>query len=124
MTDPINAIDALVGRLLHGPMHKFTFTEEAGHSGYDVERLLQQYHIRCWGRAAQGKECSLLVKRRQAAWAEYLLCRAGVPLTGKLLNLAHRGKAGKMPPPWTRHGVGPKTFVDYVVRFAGFLLGQ
>lgn len=84
MIDPINWLDGLFGQLLHGPMHRFTFSRQGDFTGVDVERMLQQYGVRVWGREADKEEIGLLVKESQAIWAEYLLCRAGVPLTCSL----------------------------------------
>lgn len=49
--------------------------------GIDVERLLARYGIKVWDRGASGEELYFCVKRRQVKWAEYVLLRAGVPLT-------------------------------------------
>lgn len=127
--DVINWLDGAVGRLAHGPMHRFTYSIATGFRGVDVEMLLHQYGIRVWGREVVGdEELALLVKQRQAMWAEYILCRAGVPLTCKLLdkrNLQYRQQhsPGSMPTPWTERGVGPYTFVDRIVDWLYRLLG-
>jgi len=127
--DLLNPLDALVGRLLHGPMHRFTFRRDGGFTGAQVEMLLRQYGIRVWGREVDDRhELALLVKRRQAVWAEYILCRAGVPLTSPLLdprNEAYRQHhpQGSMPTPWTEGGVGPHTLVDHLVDWLYRLLG-
>lgn len=49
--------------------------------GIDIERLLTRYGIRVWDRGASGAELYFCVKRRQVKWAEYVLLRAGVPVT-------------------------------------------
>jgi len=119
--DLINPLDGLLGRAVHGKMHRFTFRADGEFSGYEVEKLLRRYGIRIWGREmAEGEDRAFLVKQRQAVWAEYLLCRAGVPLTCKLLdgrNESYRQRHApqSMPEPWTRQGIGPTSFVDYVV---------
>jgi hypothetical protein len=83
--------------------------------------LLRQYGIRIWGREiSDEEELAFLVKTKQAVWAEYILCRAGVPLTSKLLDPRNeqyrlRHPPGAMPKPWTERGIGPYSFVDHVV---------
>lgn len=91
--------------------------------------LLRQYGIRIWGREIDDSdELAFLVKRSQAVWAEYVLCRAGVPLTSKLLDprneqYRQRHAPGSMPTPWSERGIGPHTFVDHVVDWLYRLLG-
>lgn len=127
--DLINWLDGAAGQLAYGPMHRFTFSIATGFRGVDVEMLLHQYGIRVWGRETIGEEeLALLVKQKQAVWAEYLLCRAGVPLTGKLLDprneqYRQRHAPGSMPTPWSEGGIGPHSFVDHVVEWLNRLLG-
>jgi len=129
LPDLIDPIDAWIGRLTHGPMHRFTFSTAGEFSGVEVEMLLRRYGIRIWGRELdQPDELAFLVKRRQAIWAEYILCRAGVPLTCPLLdarNAQYRQQhaQGSMPTPWDQQGIGPHTFVDHVVDWLNRLLG-
>ena len=79
LPDVVNPADGLWGRLVHGPMHRFTFYPDGGFSGVDVEMLMRQYGIRIWGREMDDPaERAFLVKKSQAVWAEYVLCRAGV----------------------------------------------
>lgn len=116
----INPLDGLIGRLLHGPMHRFTWKIAPGYSGKDVEMRLRQYGIRVWGREMDdGPDRGLLVRQSQAVWAEYVLCRAGVPLTSPLLNSRHTNihveHGGTMPSPWTSKGVGARSLVDRLV---------
>ncbi len=127
--DLIDPLDGWLGRLWHGPMHRFTMLRDGGFTGTAVEKLLHQYGIRLWGRELDDpKEIAFLVKQRQAVWAEYILCRAGVPLTCKLLDQrnAHyrqRHAPGAMPTPWAAKGIGPHSFVDHVVDWLDRLLG-
>lgn len=119
--DIINPLDGLWGRSTHGPMHRFTFRADGDFSGYEIEKMLRRYGIHIWGRETDGDaERAFLVRRRQAIWAEYLLCRAGVPLTCALLDprnehYRRRHIPRSMPVPWTKHGVGPASFVDHVL---------
>jgi hypothetical protein len=127
--DPINLLDGLIGRLAHGPLHQFTFSTKSGFTGGDVEFLLRQYGVPVWGRGLlPDEQISLHVKQSQAIWAEYLLCRAGVPLTCELLdprNAAYqeRHAPGTMPQPWDERGVAPHSFVAHVVDWLNRLIG-
>ncbi len=127
--DLIHPIDGLFGRWLHGPMHRFAFARGAGFTGVEVEHLLRRYGIRVWGREIEDDdEIAFLVKERQAVWAEYILCRAGVPLTGNLLDprneqYRYRHAPQSMPTPWSKEGIGPHSFVDHVVDWLNRWLG-
>jgi hypothetical protein len=126
--DLVDAIDGWTGRLFHGPMQRFTFLRAGDFTGAEVEQLLRRYGIRVWGRELDHpEELALLVKRKQAIWAEYILCRAGVPLTSPLLDPrnAHyqpRHAPNTMPTPWDERGIGPHSFVDHVVDWLDRLL--
>lgn len=127
--DMINPLDGLWGQMRHGPMHRFTFRADEPYSGVEIEKTLRRYGIRVWGREMDDPtERALLVKQSQAIWAEYLLCRAGVPLTCPLLdsrNLTclNQHAAGSMPTPWTVGGIGAHSFVDHVVDWLDRLVG-
>lgn len=127
--DIIDPIDGWFGRLLYGPMHRFSFVRQNEFSGIEVEHLLRKYGIRVWGReVTDAEEISFLVKRKQAIWAEYILCRAGVPLTCQLLDprnaqYQQRHAPKTMPTPWDERGIGPISFVDHVVDWLAKLLG-
>ncbi len=127
--DLLNPLDGQFGRLFNGPMHRFTFRADGGFSGLEVEKMLRRYGIRVWGREmADSEERALLVKQSQAVWAEYLLCRAGVPLTCQLLDprndtYRYHHSQDTMPVPWTQHGVGAHSFVDHIVDWIDKLLG-
>lgn len=127
--DLIDPIDAWFGRILNGPMHRFSFSRHGGFSGAEVEMLLRQYGVRVWGREFDAPdELALLVKKRQAIWAEYILCRACVPLTCQLLDprneqYRQRHAPGSMPTPWTERGIRPHTMIDYIVDWLYRLIG-
>ena len=126
--DIISPIDTIIGVARHGKMHRFTFDVSSGFTGYKVEKLLRRYGVRVWGRKVSGSERSFLVKNSQAVWAEYVLCRAGIPLLDPLLDprnaqyaVAHEGEP--MPPPWTEKGIGPITFIDHFGEWMAKLFG-
>lgn len=52
--------------------------------GIDVEMLLRRHGVKVWDRGIAGDDLYFCVKRRQVKWAEYLLLRAGVPVTSVL----------------------------------------
>jgi hypothetical protein len=128
MIDPIDWLDGLFGQLFHGPLHRFTFSRLGDFTGVEVEKMLQQYGVRVWGREADKEEIGILVKESQAIWAEYLLCRAGVPLTCKLLdarNAQYREQhpRSSMPIAWTERGIGLHSLVDHIVDWLDRRLG-
>ena len=55
-------------------------------TGGKVARHLKRYGIKVWNRGVTGSDYFFCVKRRQVVWAEYLLLRAGVPVTSKLVD--------------------------------------
>ncbi len=80
-------LDAVYVRATVGPLHRFTFRRGRGFVGRDVERILTEQGIRVFERVRVGRDqLGFGVRRDQALWAEYLLCRAGVPLTSELLD--------------------------------------
>ena len=119
--DLINPLDALFGKLRHGPLFRISYERDAGYTGAQVEYMLRQYGIRVWGREVDhADEIAIQVKRSQALWAEYILCRAGIPLTYELLDprnadYYNQHTSRTMPTPWTEKGIGPHSFVDHVV---------
>jgi hypothetical protein len=52
--------------------------------GADIEALLGSKGIRLWGLGFANGEMFFRVSRRQAAWAQYLMLKAGVPLLHQL----------------------------------------
>ena len=71
--------------------------------GIDVERLLKRHGVKIWDRGIAGDDFYFCVKQRQVKWAEYLLLRAGVPVTSALvdprnLQYAQKYAPGSEPP--------------------------
>lgn len=129
LPDLIDPLDGWIGRMVHGRMHRFSFLRAGEFTGAQVEKLLQQYGIRIWGRELDDpEELAFYVKETQAVWAEYILCRAGVPLTTALLEprnaqYALRHSPQSMPTPWQEKGIGPHSIVDHIVNWIDRLLG-
>lgn len=126
--NPYNFLDGAYARMVHGTMHKFTFDPRTGFSGTSVEMLLRQYGIRVWGRELyRPDERAFLVKESQAQWAEYIMCRAGVPLTCDLIDprnadYGENHEPGTMPLPWTEDGIGPHSIIDHIVDMMFFFV--
>lgn len=126
--DILSPIDTLFGIARYGKMHRFTFDVDSGFTGYKVEKLLRRYGVRVWGRRVAGNQRSFLVKQSQAVWAEYILCRAGVPLFGPLLDPRNALYPGQhpdatMPTPWTEQGVPAISLVDHLGEWLAKLFG-
>ncbi len=128
--DIIDGLDWLVGRIFHGEMHKFYF-DSVGFSGMQVEAILRQYHIRIWGRdMTNPKMLGFTVKKSQAVFAEYILCRVGIPVLSKLIVPSHydlmmrsMATGGSLPPAWGKAD-RPHTFVDFVTTGMDKVLGS
>lgn len=65
--------------------------------GLDIERLLFRYGVKVWDRGASGEEFYFCVKRRQVKWAEYVLLRAGIPVTSSLRESRNTEWAARHP---------------------------
>jgi hypothetical protein len=78
-------------------------SRESSWSGLEIERLLRRHGVKVWNRGIMGNELYFCIKRRQARWAEYLLLRAGVPVTSALTDPRNRdyaeGYAPRSEPP-------------------------
>ena len=66
---------------------------KSGWNGQMVENVLARHGIKVWDRGASGEELYFCVKRRQVKWAEYVLLRAGVPVTSVLKESRNTGWA-------------------------------
>lgn len=67
-------------------------------NGPALENLLGSYGIKTWGWAFTNDLIFFRVRKSQAAWAQYLLLQAGVPLSGRLLaqeRTAHSGQVSQ-----------------------------
>lgn len=118
----------MYGTARYGKMYKIRYFITSAFNGYDVEKILRRYGIRVWGRERDDVTRSLLVKQSQAEWAEYVLCRAGVPLAGELLNPKNADYAdmhadSPMPAPWSQNGIGAISVVDHLVDWMAKIVG-
>jgi len=68
----------------------FFVPAETGWRSNTIRPILELHGIVSWGWGRQGDEILFQVKLSQANWAQYLLQRNGVPLTGQLLDEGER----------------------------------
>ena len=121
--DLIRWADDLLCTLRYGRGVKLAWAKAPGWSGARVEMLLRQYGVRVYRRQyayREGDEYGVHVLPQQAQWAEYVLRKAGCPLTSPLVNEANRRvqPGGAMPRAW---GVPAKP-VGLAGRVADFLM--
>ena len=77
---------------LHGEGYRrFSFSRRTEWRGIDIERLLRRHGIRLWERSLDSKDLYFNVKAGQARFAEYVMLRAGVPLTSEWVDPRHAG---------------------------------
>lgn len=55
---------------------------ENGWSAWNVERLMNEHNIKHWGGMITNGEFYFTVKLERAQWAEYILLKNNIPLTG------------------------------------------
>lgn len=73
-----------------------------GKRGIDIVTMWRKYHIAAWSYRIDGKHLIYTVKRSQAGWAEYLLCRYGCPPAGRFYHQPNaRVQPGPLPTPWS-----------------------
>jgi hypothetical protein len=99
LPDPIKWADDLRSLLAYGRGHKLEWPKDSGMTGVAVERIANRYGIKTYCRDyGHGKETrGFRVPAAQAKWADYLLRKAGVPVTGRALS---KGEPGPMPQEW------------------------
>lgn len=116
--DPLKNLDDLLAMIRNGRGHKITWSAGTGWRGVEVEGTLlrygvpvyrRQYTKRKRGQTEDGRpiyrDYGVTVRRRQRRWAEYVLLRAGAPITSPLLPENLHVEPGDMPMAW---GVLPK----------------
>lgn len=91
--DPLKALDDLLCVLRYGLGAKLTWAQVSGWPGARVESLLRRYGVTVYRRQyafVEGDDYGVHVPRAQSRWAEYVLRRAGCPLTSPLLHAGNR----------------------------------
>ena len=100
-------IDALLAMLRYGRGVELRWRNLPG---APVVSLLTRYGVKTYApRIISDRERSIRVPAQQGKWAEYLCKRAGIPLSGALLDNSNRNvKPGPMPQAWKvpARGVG------------------
>jgi hypothetical protein len=66
--------------------YQFYVSMNRGWSGRSISSLLMRHGINMWGWTFANGEMFFRVKKKQAAWAQYVMLRASVPLQGPLLS--------------------------------------
>lgn len=113
--NPIHAVDRWLAMWRLGPGVRFVVPP--GTPLQKALRTLQRYGVRTYGYTFAGNERAFRVRSEQAAWASYLLQRAGVPiLEGPRVNAK---PGGVMPSAWSDKD--PRAAVRSV-GFAGIIL--
>ena len=99
LPDPLKWLDDALAILRHGPGHKLEWVAGSAWHGKQVEGLLNRYGIRTYWRdyGHSKRTKGVHVPRQQAAWADWLLRRAGCPLVSPPLS---RSAPGPMPTDW------------------------
>jgi len=75
-----------IGSLLGTNSWPFFVPLDSGWNGADVAHLLKRHGIRMWGYGFANGELFFRVRKNQAAWAQYVLLREGVPLQHRLFS--------------------------------------
>lgn len=88
--DWISPTIAILQNIANHPSHTFLVPVTCGWSGLQIQQLLQRNGIRVWGRMTVNHTFMLTVRRKQAAWAQYLLQRAGIPIQHGLVERPQR----------------------------------
>jgi hypothetical protein len=115
-------ITAELGRTIAGANRwRIWVDRRSGWSGVEIERFLRKYGVAVWDRGFVGDNYYFSVKERQANWAEYLLLRRGIPITGPVFNqrnptYGEQHAPGDAPPAWADGDNPPpelpRSFVD------------
>lgn len=97
--DPLKWTDDAVAILRNGWGRKIEWYKASGWTGAKVEGILRRYGISVYARDyGHGKMTKgLRVRRQQAAWADYVLRKAGCPLASPPLSNA---QPGDLPKEW------------------------
>jgi hypothetical protein len=78
--------------------YPFYVPMNCGWSGHRIHQLLAKYGVKMWGWTFANGEMFFRVKRKQAAWAQYIMLRENVPVNGPLLGEeATRGRRTSGP---------------------------
>ena len=96
----------------NGPSHTFLIPNDSGWSGREIERLLRQSGVGTWGLMIVGDTLMVSVRAPQAAWAQSLLLKKGVPIEGPMVDSSppkRRARRGSAPAPHAQAKNGGRT---------------
>lgn len=68
--------------------------------GIEIVSMWNRYHVASWAYRIDSTHLIYTVKRRQARWAEYLLCRMGCPPETFFYAGNAKVRQGLMPEAW------------------------
>jgi hypothetical protein len=115
-------LNEAIGSLLGTNSWSFFVRLDSGWNGADIARLLKRHGIKMWGYGFANGELYFRVRRSQAAWAQYVLLREGVPLQHRLFSekMAPAPQPGAYRTPGRRAQqqetlAGPTGYVESVV---------
>jgi hypothetical protein len=78
--DWISPTLAIANDLARGPSHTFIIPHDCGWSGYAVRDLLTKFGVETWGLMIISGYITISVPKHQAAWAQTILGRHGIPI--------------------------------------------
>lgn len=84
--DWFERVDALIRRMWGVRSWRLRVPRDCGWSGYQIEQLLRRYGVKVWDRNLSSHHLSFRVRLQQANWAEYVLCRRGIPVCSPPFN--------------------------------------
>jgi len=107
-------LDALLAMLRYGRGVELRWRNLPG---APVIALLTKYGVKTYApRMISDRERSIRVPAQQGRWAEYLCKRAGIPMSGALIDASNRNvKPGPMPQEW-KVPARPVGFVGMIFR--------
>lgn len=97
--DPVKWIDDILAIGQNGTGVKLTWLAGTAWRGAEVERILRRYGVRVYARQYttpdNKRDYGVTVRAKQADWADYLLRKAGVPVSSPERNVV--AVTGAMP---------------------------
>lgn len=126
--DIFTPFEMLIGYAKHGRLYRIEWTDW---NGYRVSSLLRQYKIHFYGIDMYKRDGVTIrcanINYKQAAWAEYILLRAGVPLVNKLIDPRNRERAekhGGAPPAWNKGKKYTESPIEAIFDVVAWTLGH
>jgi len=102
--DWLSPVLSIAGDLANGGGHTFLIPEDCGWTGHEIAKMLHSRGIKTWGHMNVNHTFMISVKPSQAAFAHYLLERAGLPIGAEAERQAQRRR--QEPERKTRSSLG------------------